>query len=126
MSTGAASACPACACSAPAGEPAHRIVAALREDDLDRAIDLGLLEDMACSACTPECRAMLANARDTRVRALAARERHRDRALRLERLQRERDRQRAPVQQQGSPALPPAAAAALARAKARAAHRKPD
>jgi cell division septation protein DedD len=120
-------ACPACACASPAGDAAHRIVDALREDDLDRAIELGLLEDVACEACAPECRDALTQARDARRSALAARERYRDRALRLARLQREREAKRAPVQAQtGAPALPPAAAAALERAKARAAQRKPE
>lgn len=120
--------CPACACALPEGDAAHRINAALREDDLDRAIDLGLLDDIACAACAPDCREALAHARDDRRRALGARERHRDRALRLARLQRERDAKRAPAQQAptGAPALPPAAAAALERAKARAAQRKPE
>ncbi|MCC8363644.1 hypothetical protein LK996_11245 [Lysobacter sp. A6] len=119
--------CPACACASPEGDAAHRINAALRDDDLDRAIDLGLLDDIACSTCAPACREALAHARDDRRRALAARERHRDRALRLARLQRERDAKRAPVQAPtGAPALPPAAAAALERAKARAAQRKPE
>jgi len=118
-------ACVTCACASPEGEAAHRINAALREDDLDRAIELGLLDDIACAQCSADCTQALAQARDTRRRALAARERFRDRALRLARLQRERDAQRAPVQTQtGSPALPAAAAAALERAKARAAQKK--
>ncbi|KGQ19804.1 hypothetical protein LF41_2306 [Lysobacter dokdonensis DS-58] len=117
--------CPACACTSPAGDAAHRIVAALREDDVDRAIDLGLLDDIACAHCTEECTHALAEARAARASALAARERYRDRALRLARLQRERDAKRAPVQATtGAPALPPAAAAALERAKALAARKK--
>jgi hypothetical protein len=128
--------CPACACASPEGDAAHRIVEALCEDDLDRAIERGLLDaglpdGIACDACATACRDALAHAGDTRRRALAARERYRDRALRLARLQRERDAKRAPVPSQanaqaGAPALPPAAAAALERAKARAAQRKPE
>ena len=119
------SVCVACACASPEGDAAHRILAALREDDLDRAIDLGLLDDIACAHCSVECTHALAQARDARRRALAARERYRDRTLRLARLQRERDAQRKPVSAPtGAPALPPAAAAALERAKARAAQRK--
>ncbi len=118
-------ACVACACASSDGEAAHRILAALREDDLDRAIELGLLDETTCEQCSPGCTLALAQARDVRRRALAARERHRDRALRLERLQRERDARRAPTQARtGAPALPPAAAAALERAKARAAQKK--
>jgi len=119
--------CPACGCASPDGDAAHRIVAALAVDDVDRAIDDGLLDDIACDACEPACRDALTHARDERRRALAARERFRDRALRLARLQRERDAKRAAsANAPGAPALPPAAAAALARAKARAAQRKPE
>ena len=119
--------CPACACTAPEGAAAHRIVEALCVDDVDRAIDAGLLDDITCTQCSAACAHALAQARDTRRRALAARERYRDRALRLARLQRERDARRAPVQAAtGAPALPAAAAAALERAKARAAQRKPE
>ncbi|MUV15177.1 hypothetical protein GN331_13305 [Lysobacter sp. HX-5-24] len=101
------------------------MVAALREDDLDHAIDLGLLDDIACLQCNADCTQALAQARDARRNALAARERYRDRTLRLARLQRERDAQRKPVTAPtGAPALPAAAAAALERAKARAAQRK--
>jgi Na+-translocating ferredoxin:NAD+ oxidoreductase RnfC subunit len=120
------SACVRCGCTEGSGDDAHRIVAALVVDNVDAAIEAGLLDDVACSACTPQCREALMHARDERQRALAARERYRDRALRLARRQRERDAARAPVQQDASkPALPPAAAAALARAKARAAGRQP-
>ena len=116
--------CPACGCAADAGAAAHRIVDALRVDDLDRAIEAGLLDDIACAHCPPACREALTQARDERHRALAARERFRDRALRLARRQRERDAARAPAEA-SKQSLPPAAAAALARAKARAAERKP-
>ncbi|UHQ18561.1 hypothetical protein LVB87_10120 [Lysobacter sp. KIS68-7] len=121
-------ACVQCGCAAADGHAAHRIVAALRVDDLDGAIDAGLLDAIECSACTPACRAALAHAREERHNALAARERFRDRTLRLARRQRERDAKRAPLQATATsaPALPPAAAAALARAKARAAQHKPD
>jgi hypothetical protein len=120
-------ACPQCGCAAPEGDAAHRIVEAIAADDLDRAIDAGLLDDIACPACTLPCRDALAHARDERRRALAARERFRDRTLRLAQRKTERDARRAPVQDaSNAPALPPAAAAALARAKARAAQRKPD
>lgn len=117
-------ACVRCGCIVGAGDDAHRIVAALAVDDLDAAIEAGLLDASTCSACTPECRATLAHARDERHRALAARERFRDRTLRLARRQHERDAARAPAEA-SKQSLPPAAAAALARAKARAAERKP-
>jgi hypothetical protein len=125
--------CPCCGCGEPAGARAHQVHAALADDDLDRALTLGLLEDgVGCAACSEACRARLAGARDERLRALAARERFRARTARLERRDRERAARRKPVATPADagtgaalPALPPAAAAALARAKARAAGRKP-
>jgi len=115
--------CPACGCTAAAGAQAHAIVAALIDDDLDRAMTLGLLEPITCSACTDDCSEALRDAREARMRALAARERHRARQARLERRAVERAARHAgpATAGTGKPALPPAAAAALARAKARAA-----
>ena len=109
--------CPACGCSAESA--AHAIVAALREDDLDQALERGLLECEPCGGCRPHCRAILAGARAERLRALAARERHRARGERLARRAEERKAQRDAAQRQPA-ALPPAAAAALARALAKA------
>src|SRR3546814_5329139 len=77
--------CPACGCTDAAGARAHAIAAALIDDDLDRAMTLGLLEPVACSACTDACSERLRQAREARTRALAARERNRARQARLER-----------------------------------------
>ena len=100
-------------------------MAALRADDLDAAFELGLLDAAPCPHCSADCNARLSLARDERLRALAARERHRARDARLARRAAERDAKRATVAAvQATSALPPAAAAALARAKARAATRK--
>jgi hypothetical protein len=119
------------------------IVAALDADDLNTAINLGLLQYVsiaerqdidataACTECTRRDRTATA-ARDERLCALAARERYRHREARL----RERARRRA--EKRGSvsvtteelatatkPAsLPASAAAALARAKAKAASKR--
>lgn len=122
----ALNACPACACRDPRGAVAHAIVAALAVDDLDRAIDLGLLETGACPACKTSCADALNAARETRLRALAARERYRARNARLQRRADElRNKRAAAAPAAGigpkTPALPAAAAAALARAKAKAA-----
>src|SRR3546814_12148047 len=84
--------CPACGCTDAAGAHAHAIAAALIEDDLDRAMTLGLLEPVACSACTDACSERLRQAREARTRALAARERHRTRQARPERRAPERAR----------------------------------
>jgi len=103
--------------------------AALADDDLDRALMLGLLDVALCDGCEAACTATLLAARDGRVRALAARERYRVREARLARRRLERGEARAATDTAGSPAtpaphasmaLPPAAAAALARAKAKA------
>src|SRR3546814_1150869 len=81
---------PAGGCTDAAGAHAHAIAAALIDDDLDRAMTLGLLEPVACSACTDDCSKRLRQAREARTRALAARERHRTRQARLERRAAER------------------------------------
>ena len=118
--------CAGCRCGASDGDAAHAIVTALRDDDLDAALALGLLDGgIACPACAHDCGAALALARTQREAALAALERHRACAACLERRQRERAERRAPppATTAQKPALPAAAAAALARAKARAAER---
>lgn len=120
--------CPACGCTQP--HPAHALLLALRQDDLDAALARGLLDAQPCPSCASECGARLTEARDARRLALAARDRHRARAVRLARIQAEREAARrpahttmpasAPAAQQATPALPSAAADALARALAKA------
>ena len=117
-----AGACPFCACTE--AHPAHAVLAALREDDLDAAIERGLLGAQPCPRCEERCSALLTGARDSRLRALAARERFRARERRLARRAAERDAARNDAAKQPS-SLPPAAAAALARARAKAAGRSP-
>lgn len=120
---------PACVqCGCTSGAPSHPVLAALRDADVDAAIDRGLLDIAPCPQCSGDCNARLLHARDERRFALAARERHRARAGRLKRRAEERDARRMPPAAEpvgAMPALPPAAAAALARAKAKAATRKP-
>jgi Na+-translocating ferredoxin:NAD+ oxidoreductase RnfC subunit len=125
--------CPACGCDAATGTRAHALQAALRCDDIDAAIALGLLDaNIDCVDCAAHCRDALRAARDERLRALAARERFRTRAARLARRQHERVERRKPIApdpgDDAMPArassLPPAAADALARAKAKAAGRR--
>jgi len=118
-----------CGCDDPRGAAAHVVNAALRVDDVDRAIEAGLLDrEVECTHCSDQCRARLHEARAARVAALAARERYRARVARLERRARERAEKRAspPVTAVVTPtpsALPSAAAAALARAREKAAQR---
>lgn len=141
----------ACACGCDADAPvAHAIAHAVAVDDVDAALAAGLLSRPRCPHCTPACRKAVEGTRAARVQALAARERHRARALRLARRDAElQARRRAsadaldqyavtgPAQAPAAatpasgvtppapPALPAAAAEALARAKARAASRHP-
>lgn len=130
--------CSGCTCAnaCPVGLQTSALLAALHADDIDRALTLRLLDCTGCGDCSRACAAglpvaqALVAARDERLVALAARERFRARAARLERRAAERAAKRMPavhaetvvVTPQPS-ALPSGAAAALARAKARAAER---
>ena len=121
--------CSVCGCMNVNGADAHVIVAALAADDLDRAIEAGLLQCRPCDGCSSDCTSVLIAARDSRLRALSARERYRARQVRLQRRADERAAARAlslpaAATSQPKPALPSAAAAALERAKARAAERR--
>ena len=117
----------ACGCREGAGATAHEVLAALRDDDVDRALEAGLLDCEPCAGCTPECTQLLQAARDARRAALAARDRYRARMLRIEQRAAARAARRAkagpPADDDAAPALPAAAAAALARARAKAAGR---
>jgi hypothetical protein len=125
-----AGACPVCR---DAGVSA--LADAVAADDLDGAIERGLLAFDApadgCDACRPLVASVLA-ARDARLRALAARERYRARQARLAERAEAKARRRAaalPVVDEPkavTPALPSAALAALARAKAKAAAKRSD
>ena len=110
-----------------AGMATHAVIAALAEDDLDGAIESGLLAEIRCDACTPDCQARLRDARMQRMDALAARERYRARAARLLSRAQERATRRGTTptsaRPEARPPLPSAAAAALARARAKAAER---
>ena len=119
-----------CGCVDTAGAATHAVIEALARDDTDAAIERGLLDDVHCTHCTPDCRATLVQARDARRTALAARARFRAREARLQRRAQERARQRAATPavettttQAAPPGLPSAAAAALARAREKAAQR---
>ncbi len=114
----------------------HALAVAIESDNIDLAMALGLLDFStpvdACKACTSKIE-MIVLARDARLRALAARERYRQRERRLSERARIRAEKRAAAQRSNmqstdaqstttieAPSLPPAAAAALARAKAKA------
>ncbi len=113
--------CPICPCTS--DHPAHGLLALLRADDLDAALEQGLLDAQPCATCSAACNARLLAARDARRFALAARARHRARDLRLARLKAERDAARRPAPAAAAspaPALPQSAADALAQALAKA------
>ena len=95
------------------------------DDDIDAALDAGLMDYVPQpddAALDPRLPQLLQDTQKRLHDAWAARERHRARAVRLQRRAAEREARRAPPPTADSkPALPSAAAAILARAKARAA-----
>ncbi|MCC4632881.1 hypothetical protein [Xanthomonas dyei] len=106
---------------------AMRLFDCVQADDLDRALQLGLMDyqpDPHLDAADVTVVAALLAAQQRLRAAWAARERYRARAARLQRRAAERDARRAPApvpSQPAAAALPPLAAAILARAKAKAA-----
>ena len=119
--------CAVCGCGHRQGAAAHAIAAAVAADDIDQAIELGLLDHAACANCAPQCAERVRHARDARLSALAARERYRARQARLQRRAEALLAKRsaaAPETTAKAAGLPTAAAAALDRAKARAAGRE--
>lgn len=102
----------------------ERLLRQLRDDDVDAAIEAGLMQYVPCPTCDPVLAAQLIEAQQRLSKAWAARDRYRARNERLARRAAERDAKRAlaaPAERKST--LPPAAAAALARAQARAAER---
>jgi hypothetical protein len=104
-------------------EVAQQLLALLRDDDLDGAIEAGLMTFDGFDTLAPDERVAIASAQERLRDAWAARDRYRARASRLARRAAERQAKRQPPQDDSGqpPTLPPAAAAALARAKAKAA-----
>ena len=98
-------------------------------NDLDAAIENGLMQFVDCAACRasdPDYAAMadvLAAVRGRLAQAWAARDRYRARNSRLARRVAERETGRTAVNVEKQSSLPAAAAAVLARAKAKAAER---
>lgn len=106
-----------------------RLLAHVQADDLDAALQAGLMDYVPVAADGGRDPTALAEpllaAQQALRRAWEARERYRARAVRLARREAERDARRAPAPAPDhKPALPSAAAAILARAKARAAASK--
>lgn len=95
----------------------------LTSANLDAALEAGLLHWQPGPADDPQQVAVVMAARERVQAALAARERYRQRAVRLRRIAAERDARRTPAPASPSTptVLPGSVAAILARAKARAA-----
>lgn len=107
-----------------------KLIRLLDVDDVDAAIDAGLMRYVPCPACdsndaqAARDSARIRVAQRRLVDAWAARDRYRARNARLQRREAERAALRANARNPADtriPSLPPAAAAALARAKAKAA-----
>lgn len=111
------------------GELRAQLIRLLDADDVDAAIEVGLMRYAPCPVCdSNDAQAARDSARIRAVQrrladAWAARDRYRARNVRLQRREVERAARRAPARNADTrtPSLPPAAAAALARAKAKAA-----
>jgi hypothetical protein len=95
----------------------------LQADDVDAAIEAGLMDFVPCPACDRVLATQLAEAQRKLLIAWAARDRYRARNARLAKRAAERDARRAAPIAAKKNALPAAAAAILARAKAKAAER---
>lgn len=102
------------------GELLSRLLAA---DDIDAAIEAGLMGFTPCPACDPIVVARVAAEQKRLATAWAARDRYLARKARLARRAEEREARRASPLPERKSALPAAAAAILARAKAKAAER---
>jgi hypothetical protein len=101
---------------------AQQLLALLRDDDVDRAIEAGLMAFDDFDTLAPDERVTIASAQQRLRDAWVARDRYRAREARLARRAAERQTKRTQQRDDGGkPPLPPAAAAALARAKAKAA-----
>ncbi|RZA26813.1 MAG: hypothetical protein EOP92_42175 [Lysobacteraceae bacterium] len=100
-----------------------QVDALLCVNDVDAALDAGLMQCLPCPGCEPGAAARVIETQRRLAAAWAARDRYRARSERLARRAAERLARRDTASVQGSPGLPAAAAAALARAKAKAADR---
>ncbi len=99
-----------------------RLHALLHSDDIDAAIDDGLMHFLPCPACDATQAARLVGMQQQLAAHWAARDRYLARQVRLARRAAERETKRASVTPTLTKSgLPPAAAMILARAKAKAA-----
>jgi len=101
---------------------ARHLAALILADEIDAALQVGLMEFVDDPALAPDTRALIVATQRRLREAWDARERYRAREARLARREAAQQARRSPATAvvSGKPALPAAAAAALARAKARA------
>jgi hypothetical protein len=99
-------------------EHGKHLVQLLAADDVDAALNAGLMAFSPCANCAVAMATKIAEARQRLTTAWAARDRYRIRETRLSRIAAERAAKRAAHAQKS--ALPPAVAAILARAKEKA------
>ena len=96
----------------------------LQSDDIDAAIEAGLMHYLPCPTCERALAVELDKARQKLSAAWAARDRYLARNARLARRVAEREAKRASAIPERKSALPAGAAAILARATAKAAERR--
>jgi hypothetical protein len=102
---------------------AKTLVDYLRTDNIDAAIEAGLMDFVSCPDCDPVLAPQLVQAQRKLLDAWAARDRYRARNARLATRAAERDARRAGAAVGKQNTLPAGAAAVLARARAKAALR---
>lgn len=95
----------------------------LEADDVDAALDAGLMAFVPCPSCNAQSAACLLGFQARIANAWAARDRYLARSARLARIAAERDAKRAGMTSEKRSPLPPSVSAVLARAKAKAAER---
>lgn len=92
----------------------------LDADDVDAALDAGLMDFVPCASCSRDSTATVVEHQQRLANAWAARDRYFARETRLARRASMRDARRTLFNVEKKSALPPAVAAILARAKAKA------
>ena len=95
----------------------------LQIDDIDSAIEAGLVQYRPCPACNTSYGVAIIAAQQQLAFNWAARDRYLARSARLARIAAERETRRAAPQVEQKTSLPPSVAAVLARAKMKAAER---
>ena len=96
----------------------------LDADDLDAALDAGVMDFVPCPCCDEPSTVNVLAFQQRMAKAWAARDRYVARSERLVRLATARDARRRGVEIEKKSSLPPSVAAILARAKAKAAERR--